>query len=420
MTSATAATPGTSAPPGWIDLPSHHRWLAGETDRLLDFYQPTIADPAGGFWWLGADGAPLRHKHKELWINARVVHCFALAALLGRPGSAPLVDHGLRFLRGALHDGEHGGWFWAVDHQGRPSDDGKQAYGHAFVLLAACSAAQAGRPGAEELIADALAVIDQRYWRDDDGLCVDTYSRDWSALEDYRGQNANMHMTEAFMAAAEATGDHGHVERAARIAGRLVDQLTRANGFRLAEHYDSGWSPLLEYNADDPHNVFRPWGSTVGHWLEWARLLVQLRGMVGTAGDWMLDAARELFAKALDEGWDPERGGFVFTVGWDGRPSNRDRYHWVLAEAIGAAVVLHRATGDRSYERWYQAFWDFTNRYLVDHQRGSWHHQLDPENRPSTTVWEGKPDLYHALQASLVARVPGTVGLALGLRGGAG
>ena len=43
---------------------------------------------------------------------------------------------GPRPLRGPLRDEEYAGWHAAVDATG-PVDDTKQAYGHAFVLLAA-------------------------------------------------------------------------------------------------------------------------------------------------------------------------------------------------------------------------------------------------------------------------------------------
>ena len=44
---------------------------------------------------------------------------------------------------------------------GRPVDDSKQAYAHAFVVLAASSATAAGRPGAKQLLDEALASLDE-------------------------------------------------------------------------------------------------------------------------------------------------------------------------------------------------------------------------------------------------------------------
>jgi hypothetical protein len=80
--------------------------------------------------------------------------------------------------------------------------------------------------------------------------------------------------------------------------------------------------------------------------------------------------------------------------------------HWVAAEAIGAAAALHHRTGDQQYARWYDTFWDYATRYLLDLVDGSWRHELDHANQPAATVWPGKPDLYHAVQATLLPLLP--------------
>ena len=39
---------------------------------------------------------------------------------------------------------------------------------------------------------------------------------------------------------------------------------------------------------------------------------------------------------------------------------------------------------------------------MIDHKNGSWFHQLDRDNHLLGTVWPGKSDIYHALQAMLI------------------
>ena len=39
---------------------------------------------------------------------------------------------------------------------------------------------------------------------------------------------------------------------------------------------------------------------------------------------------------------------------------------------------------------------------VIDHKNGSWFHQLDRNNKVIGTVWPGKSDLYHAVQATLI------------------
>jgi sulfoquinovose isomerase len=404
----------------WIDNPGHRAWLDTETRRLLDFYLAAADYTGGGFWALGATGLPDQSQPKELWVNTRLVHCFALGSLLGQPGCTALVAHGLDGLRRVFHDDEHGGWYWTT------ADRRKQTYGHAFVLLAASSAAQAGLP-TEDLIAEVTDLLATRFFEPQQNLYTEGWSREFTSTEDYRGQNPNMHLVEAFMAAFEVTGDRAYLDRAQRIAARVIGEFAAADGWRIPEHFTAAWQPLPEFHRDQPRDILRPYGYTPGHSLEWARLLIQLRAQLdaqpdtppatppGEGSGWMLDAARHLFTRAVADGWDSERTGFVYTVDGDGAPVVADRFHWVATEAIGAAAYLYRATGDPAYDDWYRRFWDHAARFLIDRRQGSWHHELTPANQPGHTTWPGKPDLYHALQATLFARTPLSPGLAASL-----
>jgi sulfoquinovose isomerase len=359
--------------------------LAAESDRLLDFAE-RARHPAGGFAWLDESGTPDLTRPRELLITARMTHCFALAHLLGRPGAAALAEHGVAALEDVFRDRAHGGW---VPAEGQTD---KRAYEHVFVILAASSAVAAGL-SADALLAEALDVLETRFWDEAAGALVDVWNREWTTLEPYRGANANMHGVEAMLAV-------GWRERALRVAERLVHR----NRPRINEHFDARWRPLPDYHRDQPAHPFRPYGATVGHWFEWARLCVHLASALGAAAPaWLRDDARELFARGAAEGWDGD--GFVYTVDWDGRPVIRERLHWVLCEAIGAAAVLGE---DERQAGW----WELAERRFVDRERGSWHHELDPANRPASRIWPGKPDVYHAYQATLLPRLPPAPSLA--------
>lgn len=390
----------------WASLPSHRAWLDGEADRLLSFAEAAGGWSAPGFAWLDDDGRPDPGQPPQLWITARMTHVFALAHLRGRPGAGVLVDQGLAALTGPFRDAEHGGWFSSLTSDGAPATTDKSAYDHAFVVLAAAGATAAGRPGAQDLLHEALTVVEQHFWRPDEGRSVESWDRTWTDLEPYRGANSNMHTVEAFLTAAAVTGDDRWLTRATSIAERLVHTAARDNGWRLPEHFDTGWRALPDYNADRKNDKFRPYGSTPGHWLEWSRLLLHLEAALGAdAPGWLLDDARSLFAAAVDVGWAPDgEPGFVYTLDWQDRPVVASRLHWVLTEAIGAAAVLVQRTGDAEYERWYRTFWDEAATRFIDRDRGSWVHELPVGN--ADPVWSGKPDVYHAYQATLLPQLP--------------
>jgi len=376
-------------------------WTAAETRRLANFARGSrhpdgfgALDEVGGI----DPGVPV-----ETYITGRMTYVFALAVLLGDDDAVDLVDHGIAALTsGPLRDEEFGGWFHSTARADR-----KEAYDHTFVVLAAATAVTAGRPDARQLLDDALDCVLEHFWDEAAGLSRDVWDRRWRDLEDYGGANANMHMVEAFLAASDATGDPVWRTRALGIAERLVHGEARAHDWRLPEHYDSNWRVLPEYNTDDRAHQFRPYGATVGHWLEWARLLVHLHVGRDDPPSWLLDDAQALFRTAVAEGWEVDGAeGLVYTVDWSGRPVVRQRMHWVVTEGIGAAAVLARATGDPAYRDWEERWWNYAERFLIDHDRGSWHHELDPNNRPAATVWPGKPDIYHTFQATILTRAP--------------
>ena len=416
---AVAQPPGPPVGPSWIRSAGHHRWLAAEQDRLLRFHEVHAAGPGVGFAPLDRDGRPETDQPRQLYATARLVHCFALAHLLGRPGARPVAERGLAALAGAFSAGAGNGWYTSVSADGAPLDRTLGAYGHAFVLLAASSAGQAGLPGARELLAEVDQVITERFWDEEAGAVVDAVDTTGRVLEPgYRGQNANMHLVEACTGAFELTGQAHHQRRAERIAARIVHQDARAHGWRVPEHYDQAWTVDPTFRPADPDDAFRPAGSLVGHWFEWARLVLGLAALPGSAVPWAREAAAGLFAAGIRDGWDADHAGFRYSVDLDGAPINADRLHWVLAEAIGAAVQLWWTTGDPSYEAWYRRFWDHAAVTFLDLDRGSWWHQVDVHGRPRTTTWSGKPDLYHALQATLYARADPASGLAAAARAG--
>ncbi|HEX6487143.1 MAG TPA: AGE family epimerase/isomerase [Nocardioidaceae bacterium] len=402
----------------WLSNPGHLRWLEEEGDRLLRFSRAS-RHPTGGFAWLDGAGRPDLDRPLPLWVNCRMTHVFALGELMGQPGCGPLVEHGLDALTGRFRDHVNSGWYAEVAADG-PVSRSKTAYEHAFVVIAASSAATAGHARGRKLLDDALEVLLERFWDDKYGMVVEEWDETFSVLDDYRGVNANMHTVEALLAAADATGDETLRERARRIVTRVVHDLARGNEWRIPEHFDSTWAPVLGYNRETPAHPFRPFGATIGHWLEWARLALHLRAALGEAApSWLLEDARALFVAAVREGWAVDGAdGFVYTVDWQGRPVVRERMHWVAAEATATAAALAKATGEPTYDDWYRTWWDHIATVFIDEDLGSWRHELDPHNRLSGVVWNGKPDTYHAFQATLIPRLPLAPTLATAIRDG--
>ena len=388
-----------------LDSAANKTFVREIRNNLLAFGHQ-FPSPGGGSYYLGDDGTPWKDRPRETWITSRMCHVYSLGAMLGHDGSEALADAALKGLTGELHDDEHGGWYAGLTADGDILPD-KQCYAHAFVILAASSAMLAGRPLAKELLKDALRIYDKFFWQDEIGLSVDKWNTEFTELDDYRGINANMHTVEAFLAAADALGDENYRVRAGRIISHIV-VWAKENNWRIPEHFTSDWQMDLECNKDRPDDQFKPYGATPGHGIEWARLITQwavstYRKYDNENAKDYIKIAEKLYNTAVSDAWDVDGApGICYTTDWEGKPIVHDRMHWTLAEAINTSAVLYRVTGNEKYKEDYAKFMEYLDEKVLDHKNGSWFHQLDRNNNLLGTVWPGKSDLYHALQAMMI------------------
>ncbi len=391
------AAPGPADAAGfWIDDAGHRAWLADQCNSQLAFFAAS-AGSAPGFCLLDHAGAALGADVQELHTTTRLVHAYSLGQLRGYQGAERIIDQGMAYLASHHKDPVHGGYFWALSDSG-VHDPRKLAYGHVFVLLAAASAKMAGHPDADALLADIADVLDRRFWEEDAGLFSDEWNRDWTPFSTYRGMNANMHGVEALLAAYEATGEVLFLDRAGRILDFFVHQIAPVNGWRLPEHYTAGWQIDRAYAGN---HMFRPAGTTPGHAFELGRLALQHWDLAGRPANGAPKAARNLIERALADAWLPD-GGLAYTLDFEGQVADGSRFWWPVTEAIGAIsalIVMDRRAED---EIWYRRLWDFANAHFIDHAKGGWFPAIDDKGAPTSSIFTGKPDIYHSLQACLI------------------
>lgn len=401
-----------------IDTRENRDFLQKIRDDLFAFGHrfPSLG---GSAWYLGDDGTPWKDKNRDTYVTCRMAHAYSIASLLGHEGGKELMEDAIKGLCGELKDREHGGWYEGLAADGKPLLR-KQCYTHAFVILAFSSAYIAGKEGAEQLLEEALAEYDNYFWNEEEGLAFDNWNTEFTVLDDYRGLNANMHTVEAFLAASDATGKEEYRKRAGRIIDCVIG-WAKGNNWRIPEHYTKEWEPDLEKNKEKPDDPFKPYGATPGHGMEWSRLIMQWALSVYQGNEEAmrpyLEAAKGLFERVMADAWSADGApGIVYTTDWDGKPIVRDRMHWTLAEAINTAAVLYRITKEEKYAEAYAAFMEYLDEKVLDHVNGSWFHQLDENNCTKGTVWPGKPDIYHALQATLIPYYAPDVSIALAVK----
>ena len=384
--------------------PFGENYLHNEALSLLKFAEGSKVE-TGGFGYLDSDGRVDPSKPLEAWINCRMTQVFGLAELTGIASGRSQVEHGVNGLLDLFYDREHDGFFNAVDRNGAPINTEKLAYDQMFVLLAASTAVKVGVPRASELFEKIDRLIDDKFWDQNYRMMHNNWNQDFSVLDTYHGINSNMHAVEALVAAYEVTLDDKYRTRAFEICERAVNHFAKDLDWLLPEHFDEAWNVDAEYNKDHPADPFKPYGVTIGHLFEWARLALQLK-LIAPAGldlAWIDQGAAGLYEVAKKFGWSADGSdGFIYTMDWQKRPVVTARMHWVAAEAVMSAYTLWHFTKKSEFMADYNAWWSYIDSYVIDKEAGSWRHELDSDQKVVTATWPGKPDIYHAFNACLL------------------
>ena len=384
-------------------------FLRGHALHTMGFYHPNAVDPSGGFFHFLMDDGTVYDAHtRHLVSSTRLVYTYAMAWRTWRQESHwQGLEHAFNFLKQAHRNPNTGGYAWVLqwrNAQATVDDDTNHAYGLAFVLLAHAHAHMAGLPQAHAGIAETFDLLEQHFWEPTHGLYADEADANWT-LRPYRGQNANMHLCEALLAAFDATGETRYLERAQLLADHIcIRQAALADGL-VWEHYHANWQVDWDYNRHDSSNIFRPWGYQPGHLTEWAKLLLLLDERRPRAD--LLPRAQAFFDAAMAKAWDAEHGGLFYGFAPDGSICDAHKYFWVQAETLAAAVrlaVAQQSVGqsELAEQCWasYDRLWAYAWEHFVDHEHGAWWRILSADNRKLSAEKSpaGKVD-YHTMGA---------------------
>ena len=373
---------------------------------ILGFYDPRVIDAAGGYFQnYYDDGSLFAPEFRQLVSSTRIIVNYARASreLADQADVAEKYRayalHGLQYLENVHFQSAGKQYAWTI-RQHQPEIMTQQAYGYAFVLLAYAHVQLAEIADVSAKLSQTWDLLEQRFWQPEFGLYADEISSD-GVLSSYRGQNANMHLCEAMLAAYQATQQSHFLQRAQLLAHNITNRQAALSGGQVWEHYSTDFALDLEYNKNDPKNLYRPWGFQPGHQTEWAKLLLQLNRLAPDPV--LVRRAAELFDRAYALAWDHEYGGLVYGYDLDGLWCDDDKYFWVQAESMAAAALLYQTTGDAAYLQKYQQLWRYCWAFFVDHQHGAWFRLLNRQNQKVSNEKSsaGAKCDYHTLCACL-------------------
>lgn len=281
--------------------------------------------------------------HQPLPIERyRAMACARQLFVFSQAGDAAHAHVLFDSLMHTFQDTRHGGWFYSVDAQGAPLNTTKDLYTHAFVVFACAEyARRSGNRDALNVVHRTSALIQSHFAAADD-LFNAAYDAGFTTVTATPIQNPLMHLTEAWLAAREATRDRAFDTALSRLAGAIARRFVHAPTGCIAE---------LPIGADD--NRLEP-----GHQFEWFWLVKQAGALFEASG--LEKALTRAFSFAQKYGVDENTGGICASLDEAGRIKDATQRIWAQTEYL-RALASHddpaaRAALPRQIERFQQRF----------------------------------------------------------------
>ena len=362
-------------------------WLFG---KALPFWVEAGVDRQyGGFIEeLDFDGSDAELPHKRVRVTCRQIYAFSHASLLGWRDGAHLVDDGAEYLLDKAWQGEDKGFARRLARDGAVLDPTADLYEQAFALFAFAYAYKATQNADYLQWAHKTLDFVETHLRDRDGEGF------WhnSTRSGHRQQNPHMHLTEACLAAHDASGDARFSDLGKELVALFERRFLNPETGVLTEFYERDWSVA----AGEKGRIVEP-----GHQLEWAWILQNARARFGAG---RAEPIRRLVNHAEAHGINPGTGAMMNSITPDGRPIDAGSRSWPSTERIKAAVALYELGGDDPTKVVEETSRLLLDRYLssapgiIEIPEGAWIDAFDGEGKP---VSERIPAsiLYHILLA---------------------
>lgn len=340
---------------------------------------------------LSFSGVPL-HVPRRLMVQARQIAIFSRASILRWSDHGAIVLRAFESVRLQYKSPDgNAGWIFSVGPDGR-HDMTRDLYTHAFVLYMLAWLFRLEKDTSLLALADTtLSEVDQIFG------CGDKlgFLSKVPGPTDLREQNPHMHLFEALLALADASGMERYLVRTNALVELFDLVLADPTTGTVRETFDGNWKA----QRPNGENLVEP-----GHQMEWAWLLREWQRLTGASVDARVD---RLVEHAITYGIDRERGLVKAQVQENGELINGTSRVWPQTEAIRTLCREHGASGLRSSLISEITDGLFRN-HLPIHLQGGWIDQVDldgagmVDHMPAST-------LYHlagaAMDASNLVRI---------------
>ncbi|WP_298245871.1 AGE family epimerase/isomerase [uncultured Christiangramia sp.] len=398
-------------------------------ENLLDKWYPLAIDNEdGGYYSEITYDFKLGEKHDKMIVTqARHIWTNSVAAEVFPENANYLqyAEHGFKFLRDVMWDKEYGGFHNLVSKTGEPiakKGEEKTAYGNAFGLYGLAAYARASEnKEALELAKKTFYWLEEHshdsiskgYYQSlnmDGSPIIRDSSFDSTSDVGYKDQNSSIHLLEAFTELYKVWPDDLVAERLEELLLLIRDTIVSDKNY-MNLFFEKDWTPVT-FNDQSKEVIEKHYyldHVSFGHDVETAYLMLEASEALGREDtEETLVKGKKMVDHSLENGWDPELGGFYdggYYFGSDKNLTlvNKNKNWWSQAEGLNTLLIMDHyfPEDEHDYRSYFNKLWEYTNTYFMDERFGGWY-EWGQDNKPETKddlkghIWKAT---YHNFRA---------------------
>jgi mannobiose 2-epimerase len=353
------------------------------TESIIPFWMSMKDDEFGGFYGeMDFDLNLYKRADKGCILNSRILWFFSNAYMTLRDETCLVyATHAYKFLKEAFSDKEHGGVFWSVTYEGKPSDDTKHTYNQAFAVYGLAS--YYGASGDKEALVLAYSLVEklETFCRDEIGY-LEAFDRGFipasneklseNGVMASRTMNTLLHVLEAYTELYRVDKDGMVADKLRWMLDIFADQVYNPVERRLEVFFDHNMNSLIDLNSYG-HDIEASW--LVDRGVE----VLNDPNYTAKITPITKELVEHIHSVAMDE-------ASLYNECEEGKVDTK-KVWWVQAEAIlGFLNGYQKDPSKVEYLESVGKIWDFTKTYMIDPREGSeWFNELKKDGTPINT-----------------------------------
>lgn len=341
--------------------------------NILPFWIKYATDiENGGYYGLISNDLKIdRHAPKGSIQNSRILWTYSSAyRLCGNPIFLMAAKHAFEFLSRYMLDKKYGGVYMLVDYTGKPFDNKKFCYAHAFVVYGLSEYYRAAKDEKALSIAKDIYGCMETYFHDKEKKgYIEAAERDWSDTDNFslgadhrnekKSMNNHLHVMEAYTNLFRVWKDEGLKERLNELIKIACDYILDKETYHFNHFFDENWNVKSD-------------SYTYGHDIEGSWLLFEAAEVLGNKD--LIDKIGKIAVKMAEAVYNEgiASDGGIFYEGSKNGIIKDEKHWWPQAEAFVGFLNAYELSGDDKFLKTSVNCWDFIENNLIDKDYGEW------------------------------------------------